>query len=422
MVFILKPQKNYLNIWKQIPVDERTIIMDTIIIGAGAAGLTAAIFAAENGEHVTVIEHESRPAKKILVTGNGRCNLTNENMDLSCFYGDREFIKDVLTLFNQKSTISFFDGLGLQVIKRNGYVYPAGLQAGAVALALRSRAESLGVKIKTNNIIKSIVKEKDKFVVDVGFEYKGHRLIIATGGKSIPGTGSDGSGYEIAQKMGHNIIEPKPALTALIINDFSLKKASGVRVSGEVTLDDVHKQRGEIQITEYGLSGIPVFNLSRNAEKGSSISIDFFPEYSKKELREMIKRILAIRKKENLISALTGLMNEKLAQAVVFQANIKNENAGSLSIEDIEKIVELVKANRHTVSKRKGFDFAQVTQGGVDCNEINSKTMESKIINGLYFAGEIIDVDGICGGYNLQWAWSSGAIAGGAANGTDKSI
>ena len=259
-------------------------------------------------------------------------------------------------------------------------------------------------------------------MVDVGFEFICDKLIIATGGMTMTNTGSDGSGYDIAKKLGHKIIEPKPALTALVIKDFSLKQASGVRAKGKVELDNVHKQHGEIQITEYGLSGIPVFNLSRNAHEGSIVNIDFFPDYSEEELTSILEQIFNIRQKENILSALTGLINEKLAQVLLSLGNIKNELAGDISHENIIRIAYLLKNNKHIVSKRKGFDFAQVTQGGVSCDEINSRTMESKIVKGLYFAGEIIDVDGVCGGYNLQWAWASGAIAGGFLNGAGKSI
>lgn len=413
MEYTLKIQRNCLNIWKLIQVDERTVSMDTIIIGAGAAGLTAAIYGAKNGDHVTVMEHENKPAKKILITGNGRCNLTNENMDLSCFYGDKSFISNVLSVFDENNTIEFFESLGLITTQKNGYVYPASLQASAVALALRNKAISLGVKIKTNNEIRRIEKRNDKFVVDVGFEFICDKLIIATGGMTMTNTGSDGSGYDIAKKLGHKIIEPKPALTALMIKDFSLKQASGVRTKGKVVLDNIHKQYGEIQITEYGLSGIPVFNLSRNAYEGSIVNIDFFPDYSEEELTSILEQIFNIRQKENILSALTGLINEKLAQALLSLGNIKNELARDITNEDIKVIAKLLKNNKHIVSKRKGFDFAQVTQGGVSCDEINSRTMESKIVENLYFAGEIIDVDGVCGGYNLQWAWASGAIAGG---------
>ena len=421
MEYILKIQRNCLNIWKLIQVDERTVSMDTIIIGAGAAGLTAAIYGAKNGEHVTVMEHENKPAKKILITGNGRCNLTNENMNLSCFYGDKSFISNVLSVFDENNTIEFFESLGLRTTQKNGYIYPKALQASAVALALRNKAISLGVKIKTNNEIRRIEKKNDKFVVDVGFEFICDKLIIATGGMTMTNTGSDGSGYDIAKKLGHKIIEPKPALTALVIKDFSLKQASGVRTKGKVELDNVHKQHGEIQITEYGLSGIPVFQLSaygadilsKNRPGDVKIITDFLPHHSKDELYGMVDRWSESFGNRKLKDFFGGILNGKV---VAFIAR-KLSMAADKSVAKVDKsrlynFVDYAKECEFNITGSAGFDIAQVTSGGVNLSEINPETCESKIVENLYFAGEIMDVDGPCGGYNLHFAWSSGIAAG----------
>ena len=395
--------------------------MDTIIIGAGAAGLTAAIYGAKNGEHVTVMEHENKPAKKILITGNGRCNLTNENMKLSCFYGDKSFISNVLSVFDENNTIEFFESLGLRTTQKNGYIYPKALQASAVALALRNKAISLGVKIKTNNEIRRIEKRNDKFVVDVGFEFICDKLIIATGGMTMTNTGSDGSGYDIAKKLGHKIIEPKPALTALVIKDFSLKQASGVRAKGKVELDNVHKQHGEIQITEYGLSGIPVFQLSaygadilsKNRPGDVKIITDFLPHHSKEELYGMVDRWSESFGNRKLKDFFGGILNGKV---VAFIAR-KLSMAADKSVARVDKsrlynFVDYAKECEFNITGSAGFDIAQVTSGGVNLSEINPETCESKIVENLYFAGEIMDVDGPCGGYNLHFAWSSGIAAG----------
>ena len=387
--------------------------MNTIIVGAGASGLTAAIFAGRKGDSVTVIEHTNKPAKKILITGNGRCNITNKNMNSTFFYGDKEFIDSVLNRFSFEDTIRFFKSVGVHTLDKNGYIYPSSMQAESVLTALRNTAENIGVKIKTNNEVNSIKKENDSFIVDVGIRLKCDKLIIATGGMSAPKTGSDGSGYKLAKMFGHSIIQPMPALTALIILEDALTKASGVRIKGRVLVDGTYSSIGEIQITDYGISGIPVFNVSRFTEENSRIIIDFCPDFTLEDITKIISDIFIVRKNENAQTALTGIVNEKLAGVLLEKCNIKNIKCHCFSETDIYKIGSLIKKYPVIVSGRREFEFSQVTQGGVDTSEINRYTMESKIVKNLYFAGEIINIDAICGGYNLQWAWSTGAIAGG---------
>ncbi len=384
--------------------------MRVLIIGAGAAGLTAAIYAAKSGAKVTVLEHENKTGKKILMTGNGKCNITNNLMNKDCFYGNEDFICAVLNQFDNTDTIKFFNDLGICTKEKNGYVYPSSEQASMVSARLREVCEYLAVKIKTNNHIKSIKKEKNLFVVDYGYTEQYDKIVLATGGMSFPTTGSDGTGYKLAEGLGHTIITPKPALTALICEKSGLYKAKGVRVKAKIVLDDKYIEQGELQITEYGVSGILVFNISRLAKNNSKLLIDFAPECSKEDLRMTIKNITSNYKEFNNIQVLSGLFNEKLAEAILSECNIKNNDR--LDEKTVEKLVNNIKEFSITVKDKKGFDFAQVTMGGVDTKEINCKTMESYLVSGLYFAGEMIDVDGKCGGYNLQFAWSTGAIAG----------
>lgn len=384
--------------------------MKVLVIGGGAAGLTAAIFASKAGAKVTVLEHENKTGKKILTTGNGKCNITNLIMNEDCFYGNKNFIRAVLNQFDENDAINFFKEIGIYTKDKNNYIYPLSEQASTVSNRLREVCEKLGVKIKTNNYITDIKKSGDKFAVDYGFEDVFDKVILATGGKSFPATGSDGSGYEIAKKFGHKIIDTEPALTALVCEKSELNKASGVRVKAQVTLDDTHYDIGEVQIADYGISGIPVFNISRFAKIGSTLLLDFMPEYSLEELIKILYELANMNSSFNLIQILNGLINEKLANAVLEKCNLKKND--DITNKNINLIACTLKSFKLTVKQKKGFDFAQVTMGGVDTNEINSETMESKIVSGLYFVGEIIDIDGRCGGYNLQFAWSSGAIAG----------
>lgn len=387
--------------------------MKTIIIGAGAAGLTAGIFAARNQSEVTIIEHEKQTGKKILSTGNGRCNMSNENLDSSKYYGNTAFIDCVLEKFGVQQMTNFFQSIGLYTCSKNGYIYPMSFQANSVLAFLRDTAVSLGVKIKTNNEITEISHKNNKFFVNIGIELECDNLIIATGGCSFPKTGSDGSGYILAEKFRHTIVKPEPALTALTCDDDILKKASGVRIHSSVTLKG-KKQTGELQITDYGISGIPVFNISRLTDPGDSVLIDFAPKIDKINLYNIISNIIIQNNSRNIDFALNGLFHEKITTVFTNKLKIHNKQCSSIEERDIRNLVELIKNYTVGVKKRRGFDFAQVTAGGVSTDEINPLTMESKKMNNLYFAGEIIDVDGICGGYNLHFAWASGAIAGGS--------
>lgn len=392
--------------------------MKTIIIGGGASGLVAAITAARNGADVTILEKENKIGKKILVTGNGKCNITNTEMNTGKFYGDSKFIQSVLDTFGYTETIKFFESCGVFTKNKNGYIYPASEQASTILNRLRDVAMNLGVKIKTNNPVKSIHIAESGFDVSIGIDLHCDKLIIATGGCAAPKTGSDGSGYDLARKTGHTIIEPMPALTGIICDNNPLNKASGVRIAARVSLEKENcvlgSDIGELQITEYGISGIPVFNISRLAEKGINIFIDFQPNGDLRVVKEKISTILNKCSTMPVLTALNGLFNEKVVAAFLDICKIdKNKKSIDVTSSEIEKICDIIKRYPLTVKSTRGFEFAQVTKGGVTVNEIECRTMESKLVKNLYFAGEIIDVDGICGGYNLQFAWATGAIAGG---------
>lgn len=393
-------------------------MMKVIIIGGGASGLTAAITAAKGGAEVTIIEHENKPGAKLLMTGNGKCNVTNSKLEADKYYGDSDFIQALLDMYNWYDTVAFFNDMGLSLKDKNGYIYPDCEQALAVFNTLRDTALELGVLIKTNNEIKSISQKDDCFIIDIGIQLYCDKLIIATGGMSYPKTGSRGDGYKFAAKFGHNIIPPKPALTSIITESNPLFKAAGVRTHGIVSIFDndgtpLIGDIGELQLTDYGISGIPVFNISHYAEKGRTAVIDFLPDFDLDITVELLKGLFNKRGFMSVSSALNGRFNDKLALVFLEKAGVnKSLSAKDITDGQIHKLALVITEYKLTIKAVRGFAYAQVTKGGVDTSEINPKTMESNLVKNLYFAGEIIDVDGICGGYNLQFAWATGTIAG----------
>lgn len=397
------------------------------VIGGGASGMMAAITAARNGARVLLLEHRDRVGKKILVTGNGRCNFTNAVQQDWCYRGtEKDFPKQALTQFTQKDAISFFKELGMQVKEKNGYYYPYSEQAATVLDVLRKELERMRIKIVYEIQIDCIRKTENNFLIltETGKKIEADRVILATGSMAAPKTGSDGSGYMLAKKLGHSIVEPLPALGPLVARDVYgksvLKSIHGVRTEANLKLLVQHRieyeERGELQLTEYGLSGIPVFQLSHQAiralaqKKKVVVLIDFLPDMKENKvldlLREQQKRF-----QKTAEECLNGLFNKKLSPVILRCALVSAEEK-KLSMEQEKAILTCVKEFQFEVTGYKGFEQAQVCSGGVNTKEIHEKTMESKLVPALYFAGELLDVDGACGGYNLQWAWSSGYVAG----------
>lgn len=409
-----------------------------IIIGGGAAGLMAAITAAENGAGVTILEHMPRVGKKILSTGNGKCNLTNLDMRPDCYRcGTADFPMTAIGRFSVADTVSFFRRLGVVVTDRNGYVYPASGQAQTVLDALREKAESLGIRIVTECRPETVERDGTGFCVRTSCgAFQGDFLILAAGSKAAPATGSDGSGYDLAASLGHKIVKPLPALVQLKCRGDFFRSIAGVRTEAEVSLytagkhgelgDLLASDRGELQLTDYGISGIPVFQVSRYAsealdrKKRVLAVLDFFPSLKDEELFSLLKEqrmYLSDRKAEGFLN---GIFHKKLAALFLKAAGIRGEEmAGRLSDKKLLAAVELIKRTVVEVTAANSFDKAQVCMGGVRVKDVDPCTMESRLVPGLYFAGEILDVDGICGGYNLQWAWSSGYAAGASATGKE---
>lgn len=376
-----------------------------IVIGAGASGLMAAIVAARNNANVTIIERMNKAGKKIFATGNGKCNYTNTYYDSDCYRGDdTSIVGSVLKQFSVNDTIEFFKNIGIYPTSRDGYIYPNSNQASSVVEVLMMEVKALGIKVMLEENVVDITKEKNGYLVITDKKrYKSDKVIVAAGGMASPKLGSDGSLFRIVKKMGIKIVKPLPALVSLKCCDKSVKKISGVRTKARVSMCG-HTQEGEIIFTDTGVSGIPVMQLSRYASKMLDkkkkvyINIDLLPDIEKEDLIKLLKaRKNACRYKDNY-QILVGLLNNKLANYVL-------EDKISYMADRIKNLVFEIK-------ETNSFENAQVTAGGVSTSMVDASTMESKLHKGLYFTGEILDIDGTCGGYNLQWAWSTGYIAG----------
>lgn len=405
--------------------DEGTGLKRVIVIGGGASGLAASVMAARKGAKVTLLEKNKQVGKKLLVTGNGRCNFTNRNQELSCYRSQNpELAELALNAFSADQTVLFFEELGILVKDRFGYLYPNSGQAASIADILRLEAERLRVKMACNTEAVSIEKQGDYFLVrTAGWVYESDAVILACGSKAAPGTGSTGDGYRFAKQMGHQVIEPLPALTGLYASEKDCQKLSGVRTDAKVTLLVDGKvcveDKGEVQFASYGLSGIPIFQVSRyvsralKKNKSCRILLDLCPMYSREQLAELFQTRKEYTKDRRGADLLLGMFPEKLSKVLLDRAGISIKKRGwDWTTADDRRLAEQIKELNFTITRCRGYEQAQVCTGGVPLTELKGITMESSLVSGLYFAGELLDVDGACGGYNLQWAWTSGFLAG----------
>lgn len=400
-----------------------------VIVGGGASGLMAAIAAARQGSKVTVLEHQSQLGKKILVTGNGRCNYTNLDQDLSHYHGGNpEVIARVLSKFSVQETIDFFESLGIFPKNRNGYLYPHSDAAAAVLEVLRMECEHLQVKLACQIQIEKIEKSQGVFLIHTpGWIYECDRLILACGSKAAPGTGSDGSGYELAVSLGHQIVPVVPALTQLLSRSKYLKPLAGIRIEAKVSLYEqetlLGENQGELQLNGGNISGIPVFQISglaaRKLLEGAEceVAIDFLPQMTETQFMEYLKKRSLGNEFKNIVQFFLGLFPKKLAEVLQAACGFSGKKKiKDLTEGDFEKLVQTIKKFPIPIYGTNGFENAQCCSGGVCLDEIDPETMESKCCKDLYLCGELLDVHGDCGGYNLQWAWTSGYLAGVSGN------
>lgn len=406
------------------------------VVGGGAAGMMAAVQAAYAGARVTVYERNDRVGKKILSTGNGKCNFSNEDMRATCYYGSGAgYVDGFYKQFGVAETKTFFRELGMRIKDRNGYLYPASEQAATVLDVLRYEMERLGIEICAGCRVTGIDGPGNPgYRLTLETETAAYKkrtydaVILACGGRAAPKTGSDGTGLAMAMRLGHRIVPTVPALTALRCGETFWKQVAGVRCEARLMLyidgNGVSSVQGELQLTDYGISGIPVFQFSRIAayalQEGRTVTvkIDLMPDPGAADTQEAFwAQRWERQKRQSMEQFVTGTVNKKVGLLLLKLAGIREtETVCEIEGARRRKLEQLFHAFEVTVKGTNSFEQAQVCAGGVDFAEVTDR-LESVRRPGLFFAGEMLDIDGICGGYNLQWAWSSGAVAGRAAAG-----
>jgi predicted Rossmann fold flavoprotein len=410
------------------------IYHDLIVVGGGASGLMAAIAAKDFGIDVAIIEGNDRIGKKILVTGNGRCNITNKNIayPYNNFHSDNSnFFHETLDSFTLEDTKNMFLTLGLPLTElENGKMYPKSLQASSVVDIFRMALDDRKIPLYTNCKVNFINKNKNFNLSTSNDEYKNfscNKLILSCGGKSAVKTGSDGSGYKLGKSLGHSIIETLPGIVQLKLDYPYLKALSGIKLDGAVSIlvDNkmIRTDIGEVLFTDYGISGPPILQLSSYASKALNkrsnvtIRLDIFPYENKNHIEDFFTTHFSVFGYREISSALIGIINKKLISTILKDAGIKDIHLPCSNIDwkYINNLIDKFKKWDFNCIDTNGFPNAQVTVGGVNTLEVSSSTLESKLVKNLYFCGEILDVHGDCGGFNLQWAWSSGYLAGKSA-------
>ena len=392
------------------------------IIGGGASGMAAALAASENPNvQAVLLERQARVGRKLLATGNGRCNLSNMHAKAQGYHGQEpSFVQYALTQFDPEMTLSWFSQLGLYTVKEpSGKVYPYSDQANSVVDILRLNLERPNIEVRTAFDVEKIKKDGQQFVVSSRDEQiVCDKLIVACGGLAGSKLGGTMSGYKLLGKLGHKSTKLRPALVQLRSNWGGLAGLKGVRAQCKAEIYHngqlFAQSRGELQFTEYGLSGPVIFEISRDvcAQPGNWIcKLDLLPDQSLEQLAESLLR----RKMTNLSAQelLTGILHNRLGRVITQAAGVNlNTECKNLSEGDIQVVCNAVKGFEVNLTEPMGMDSAQVTAGGVLTSQFDPQTMESRLVPGLYACGEVLDIDGDCGGYNLQWAWSSGRLAG----------
>lgn len=390
------------------------------VIGGGASGVCAAIEAkyCDESIDVTIFERLPKVLKKILATGNGRCNFTNENLSPAHFYGDPLFLRKVLTS-SYADTENYFRSLGLLSYTEDGRIYPRSQQASSLRDLLVAKLNDLSVNIRTDCAVTEFKKNEKGFIINGEFF---DAVIVSGGGKASPVQGSDGSCYKMLKEAGHTLTPLYPALCGLTTGDKGLNPLKGVRAEGKAVLycgsSILGEESGEIQFTDKGISGIPVMNLSHLCKSNKSLSlvIDFCEEISLNELREHINLVKSAAPDRECEMVLSGLVNTKLGFVVMNKVGIPpHTKIKDLKRNQIDILADTLKNFDISVNGTRGFDSAQITCGGINTGEITPDNMMSKLVNGLFICGEILDIHGDCGGYNLHLAWTTGRIAGNGA-------
>ena len=396
------------------------------IIGGGASGLMAALFAARAGADVTLYEHNNGVGKKILASGNGRCNIINTTATHDDYAGsDSQFVTYALKQLNFTYFEKFCNSIGLVLdIKDDGRCYPLSNEAKSVLIALKSAVSEAGAKILTDTKVTSIIKDNSHFNVQ-GEQGKQsyNKVLIATGSEAAPQLGATADGYTFAKQFGHEILPTYPSLVQLHLNSKNHHKMAGVKTIAEVTIfiDGKSKEKiqGDILFAAYGISGLAILDISQKASQALlnkqrvSISLNLLPRYDRASLGNVIEKLFASVPKHDVHTALCGLIPAKIATYLLEDAAIAlSTTVSNLNPKEVKKLTHLISEWEFEVNDTHGFKHAEVSGGGVSTDQVNNKTMESKLVEGLYFSGEVLDIVGKRGGYNFNFAWASGMIAG----------
>lgn len=411
----------------------KTVTYDVAIIGAGASGLACAISAAHKNKalKIVLLENKDRVGKKILATGNGKCNLSNTDTSVERNYHSNDIgaVKKVFDIYDYEDNINFFTKLGLVCRTDNeGRIYPYSQHSSSVLDSLRNECEKLQIETRCSVNITDVKKEQGKFkIITDDTTITSDKLVVTTGGMSYVNK-QNFSGYDILKKFGHSVTELYPSLVALKTQS-PIKSLKGIRFPATVTLyvdnNKVQSEEGEVQFTEQGISGIAVMQLSERISRGMAqrkkegytVALDLMPYYTHEAIVEIISKKIASNADTSTLEMLCGIFHKMLSRAIIISALKKDipDDVSALNSRQIDAIAKCIKNFEFKIIDTMGFANAQVTGGGAKLNQFNTDTMESTITNGLYAAGEVIDVVGACGGFNLNWAWSSGRIAGESA-------
>lgn len=396
------------------------------VIGGGASGLMAALAAARAGADVTIYEHNSGVGKKILASGNGRCNIINTTSSADDYSGaDPQFVTYALKqlCFNYFEKFCLSIGLVLD-IKDDGRCYPLSNEAKSVLIAFKSAVSKAGVKILIDTQVTAISKKENRFIIETSSAKNlFDKVLIATGSEAAPQLGATADGYTFAKNFGHEIMPTYPSLVQLRLNSKNHHKMAGVKTTAEVTLiiDGKLKEKvqGDILFTSYGISGLAILDISQRVSNALlnkqrvNITLNLLPRYDRQHLANIIEKLLASVPQYDIHTALCGVIPAKIATYLLEEAAISlSTTVSTLNSKEIKKLTHLLGEWKFEVSDTHGFQHAEVSGGGVSTAQINNKTMESKLVEGLYFAGEVLDIVGKRGGYNFNFAWASGMLAG----------
>ena len=395
--------------------------MNVCVIGGGAAGMLAALTAAENGHRVLLLERQSRVGRKLLATGNGRCNLSNYHVSPAHYHGGAGFCDFALSQFDVGETLQYFASLGLLTVSEaSGRIYPMSNMAGSVLDVLRYALERPEIDLQTGQTVTAVRKMPEGFSVKTETDtFSARCLILAAGGAAGSKVGGGMDGYRLAKSLGHHRTALYPSLVQLKTDPTYPRALKGVKAQCGISIcrgsQVLARNSGEVLFTEYGVSGPAIFDLSRSVSAGGSdltCLLNFFPDWEEAEVLRWLSQRQAAMAAHEASTLLTGSCHTRLGQMICKSAGFTNQKVAGLTRDDLRHIARQATHFALPITGTCGFDQAQVTAGGLDTSEFDPRTLQSRLVPGLYACVELLDIDGDCGGYNLQWAWSSGRLAG----------